>query len=140
MSSRRRKAKGKRALAKGGRQQAAKQGSQELAALELEEFSLEEYSGELPHPEILARFEEIVAGSASMIFDEMQANGKHRRKQENRVVRANAWTFAFAVVTTHLAELATLGFGGFLIWHDRPITGFSILVGQVALLRWGRKG
>jgi uncharacterized membrane protein len=107
--------------------------------LELQEFSLEEYSGELPHPEILERFEQIVDGSAAMIFDEMRENGAHRRKQENRIVRANAWTFSFAVVTTHLAELAALGFGGYLILIDKPIEGFAILVSQVALLRWGKK-
>lgn len=106
----------------------------------MEEFLLEEYQGELPHPEILQRFDEIVPGSAKAIFDEMQANGAHRRKMENRVNRTNSWTFSFAVVATHLAELATLGFGGLLIYIDKPVEGFAILVAQVALLRWGKKG
>lgn len=138
MANRRRRAKGKRVANREGHP--ARADAKELQGLSVEEFSLEEYSGELPHPEILQRFDEIVPGSAKTIFDEMQANASHRRKQENRIARANTWTFSFAVVATHLAEIALLAFGGVLIWYDKPIQGFALLVGQVALLRWGKKG
>lgn len=104
------------------------------------EYTFEEYSGELPHPELLARFDEIVPGSAQMIFEEMQSNGSHRRAVEKRVSQVNVWTFGFSVVATHLAEIAMLGFGAALIWTERPWWGLAVLIGQVAFLRWGKKG
>ena len=135
MASKRRKAKGKRAVAK---KDESSQGT-EIHGLELQEFSVEEYSGELPHPEILRGFNEIVPGSADLIFDELRANGRHRRKQENRIIRANTWTFSFSVVSAWVIEAAALVFGGYLIVTDQQAEGFTILVGQIALLRWGRK-
>jgi uncharacterized membrane protein len=50
------------------------------------------YTGPLPHPEVLARFEEIYPGAAKIIFETFDAQSKHRMKLEERVVLGNVAT------------------------------------------------
>ena len=49
----------------------------------------EQYSGPTPHPAYLREIQEIVPGSAEMIFREFELQGTHRRALERKIVSGN---------------------------------------------------
>lgn len=49
----------------------------------------EQYSGPTPHPDYLREIQEIVPGSAEMIFREFELQGTHRRAMERKIVSGN---------------------------------------------------
>lgn len=46
----------------------------------------ESFSGPMPHPDHLERYEQLHSGAAAMIFREFEAQGQHRRELENAIV------------------------------------------------------
>jgi uncharacterized membrane protein len=91
----------------------------------------EMYSGPLPHPEILRKFEEISPGAAKMILQKFEQQSDHRRDLESRVVRGQIrqadtgqW-MAFGL-------LGTIILGGlFLAYTGRDMVGFGAIVTAV---------
>ena len=47
------------------------------------------YSGPVPHPAILKRFEELLPGSAERLFREFEVQAEHRRSLERRVIASD---------------------------------------------------
>jgi uncharacterized membrane protein len=91
----------------------------------------EMYSGPLPHPDILRKFEEVSPGAAKMILAKFEQQSDHRRDLESRVVRSNIrqadtgqW-MAFGL-------LGTIIVGGLLLANSgRDLVGFGIIVTSV---------
>lgn len=62
---------------------------QRQGALTMQHSSMEAYSGALPHPDHLERFEKIMPGISARIMNMAEKEGDHRRAQETLLVEAN---------------------------------------------------
>lgn len=79
----------------------------------------QQFSGPMPHPELLAQYDEIVPGSAVQIIDQFVAQGQHRMSLEQKVtaseiLRSN-WGLAagFIIAVLMLAVATVFGYWGY---------------------------
>lgn len=91
-------------------------------------YEASSFSGPLPHPDILARYNEVVPNGAERIFAAFERQGVHREALEMVVVKGNirsltmgAW-FGFIIAMT-----AVLG-GIYLIATGKPASGIASIV------------
>ncbi len=91
------------------------------------------HSGPLPAPEQLARYDEIVPGGGKMIFDEFQAQSKHRRSMERLVVTGD-------LIRSLLGLFCGAGIGVYMIWagtrllqQGHSVVGFSTIAAAVVI-------
>ena len=101
------------------------------------------YAGPLPHPETLAKFEQILPGSADRIIKQAEAQTQHRIEMEKKVVSADitksymGLAFAFIIGLVGILGgiyLATLGFDIY-----GPLLSGGSLVSLVAAFIYGTK-
>jgi uncharacterized membrane protein len=90
------------------------------------------FSGPLPHPEVLAKFDEVIPGTASKIVDMAHQQGEHRMMLERKVIlgesrRAN-WGLAFAACFA----AASLVCGTWLIAKGHDVAGLGVVTADLA--------
>lgn len=90
-----------------------------------------EYSGPLPHPAILKGYNDIVAGSADRILQQFEEQGRHRRKQEERVVSHNIRGSTLGQVFAFVLFMTIIVGGGLLIDRGKDIAGAAAIVSAV---------
>ncbi len=83
------------------------------------------YSGPLPHPEILERYNKIVPGSAERILAQFESQSLHRQRIELRVVNADAFAQIFGLICGFILGLIALGGGLFIVYVGKSIAGLS---------------
>ncbi|MFT8465282.1 MAG: DUF2335 domain-containing protein [Liquorilactobacillus satsumensis] len=84
---------------------------------------LEMYSGPIPHPDILKKYDDIDPGAAKLIIDNGVEESKHRRKMEidameysQKDVKRRDWMgFVLGILGILI--------GAFLIWLGHTVTG-----------------
>jgi uncharacterized membrane protein len=86
------------------------------------------YSGPLPHPDVLRRFEEIVPGSAAQIIDQFQAQSAHRREMESVVISANAFSQRLGSISASILALIAIGGGLWLAHEGKSVSGISTII------------
>ena len=109
---------------------------QEFHSIERVERRLE-YSGPLPHPEILGGYEKVLPGSADRILKMAEKQQDHRISNENKLVDAENQSRLLGLVAGFL--IATLGLGGAVYlgyngktWESGIMSG-GTLVGLVTV-------
>ena len=94
----------------------------------------ESFEGPLPHPKILAQYEQAHPGAAKVILDSFQSEQRHRHEIVSRVqageheYRMLGLTFAFFIV------LGILAGSVYLIVHGEYLAGGSLLTIVISLL------
>lgn len=73
-----------------------------------------EFSGPLPHPEILARYEEILPGAATRIFEMAEEQALHRRYMEKNSLALSGRDALLGIVLGFIIALSGI-VGGILI-------------------------
>lgn len=94
----------------------------------------EYYSGVLPHPDHLERFDQIVPGAAARILAQAESQTAHRHAMERKFLNINGTAQILGVVFGGLFLLGGLAIGGFLVHEGRTIAGFATMVGSLATL------
>ncbi len=92
------------------------------------------YSGPLPPPEILRRFDEILPGSAQKIFDQFELQSAHRRQVESTVIASGAFSQRVGSVSGLLLGVVGMGGGIWLAHEGRDFGGFSTVLATLASL------
>ena len=87
------------------------------------------FSGPLPPPEILAKYDAVVPGCADRIVAMAERNQKHRHEMEAVVLPAGIKSERRGQFIGALLYLASLGLGGWCIYTGSPITGVTALLG-----------
>ena len=101
---------------------------------ELRSVEVTTYSGPLPHPNILERFEQIHPGAAAVLFEDFRLQSNHRRKIESSVVRAIVISDIAGTLAASLIGLLGVGGGLWLAHEGRPLGGLSSIFGTLATL------
>ena len=100
------------------------------------------YIGQLPHPEILAHYDEIYPGAAKIIIDRAEKQSDHRMDLEKRAVKSNIVNEKLGIISAFLIALAFgyIAYRCAIAGHDWPasIIGGTTVVGLVATFIKGR--
>lgn len=92
------------------------------------------YSGPLPPPEILEKYERLVPGSAERLFQQFEQQTAHRHTVELRVIKSNTLCQVLGSISALLLSLLALGGGLFLVHEGQSIAGLAALLGALASL------
>jgi uncharacterized membrane protein len=113
-----------------------------LQSIHMQLFA-EFFSGPLPHPDILAKFEKVVPGSAARIIKMAEDQSAHRRDLERTVIRGDDGRAWYGLWTGF--ALGMLGLGGSIAlgllgqpWLATFISG-GTLSGLVGIFVYGTK-
>lgn len=88
------------------------------------------YSGPIPPPSALAKYEEIMPGSADRILRMAETQAQHRQSLEATVVASDVWTERAGLVAAGLLGAIILVGSIWLIGSGRDVEGFVIIIGE----------
>ena len=101
------------------------------------------YSGPLPHPEILERYEKAVPGSAERILAQFESQSLHRQEIELRVVKSDTFAQIFGLICGFILGLIALGGGLVIVYMGKSIAGlaafFFALASFVGVYIYGKR-
>lgn len=92
------------------------------------------FSGPLPHPDILAKFNGIIPDGAERIMQMAENQQKHRMGLENRVVDGNLKRSDTGQILGFIVAFTITIIGGFLIYFDKDTVGIIGLFGPIISL------
>jgi len=86
------------------------------------------FSGPLPHPQILAEYDQVLAGSAERIVRMSEKEQDHQHKIDRRSQLLPFITTTIAQILATVVTVAFIGGGSYLLSIDKDIAGYSSLV------------
>lgn len=92
------------------------------------------FAGPLPHPEILARYEEVLPGAADRIISMAEKQAAHRMHLEKIVVEGDSRRAWWGQWIGGILALVAIGGGICLILQGKSGWGFAVIVAEVASL------
>ena len=101
---------------------------------QITEFTAEFYAGPYPHPELLARYDEIVPGMAQSIVDGVEEQRRHRIRIEDRVITNNIIQAYIGQGTSFIVTLAALYVAYVIASQGNDLMGFGVAMGALATL------
>ena len=103
-----------------------------LAQVHAVEFTA--YSGPIPPPDLLQRFDEIYPGAAQQILDDFVQESAHRRDMERKVVTAESFKEICGSIFAGLIGISGVGGGIWLAHEGRATGGLSSILATLASL------
>ena len=107
---------------------------QELKQIVKKEVSQEIYSGPLPHPDHLKKYDEIYPGAAQIILSSFEKQSDHRRALEKKVINSNIKNERIGQIFAFILAILVIWIGGFLIYLGKNIAGLVALLTPLATL------
>jgi len=92
-----------------------------VAAAAVRKVELSGFSGPLPPPEYLERYDTILPGLADRIVRMAEEQSKHRQVMEKRLLWFDGMKSIFGQLFAFVIVLAGLGIGAYLVMHDKSI-------------------
>lgn len=90
------------------------------------------YSGPLPHPDALARYDEIVPGAAERIICMAEKEMAHRHNTEDRLTKNSIRTTYLGIIFAFLSVLILSGSVIYALYKGFDTVAASIAVGSIA--------
>jgi uncharacterized membrane protein len=87
--------------------------------------------GPLPPPGMLKQYEAILPGISHRMFRQVELQSDHRRALENRALDSSIKRASRGQSFALLIMLLTIGVGAFLIYVDKPLSGFGVLLAGI---------
>ena len=82
-------------------------------------------------------------GSADRLLTMAEEQSRHRKKLEETVVKSGSRNHVLGMILAFVLSLVTIVLGGFLIYHDKSLEGFGLvladLVALVGVFIYGRR-
>lgn len=94
----------------------------------------EHFSGPLPHPVILQKYEEILPGSAERIFEKFESQTEHRHKMERWLVATESVKSILGVFFGFIIGMTAVAGGIYSALQSHPFLGGSLSFAGLALL------
>ncbi len=98
------------------------------------EVSAQFFSGPLPPPEILKKFDEIIHGAAERILKMAEEQSVHRKGLENKVVTSDIARSKWGQILGFIIAITGLIVSGFIAIYGNAIAGGIIGVGTLVSL------
>lgn len=90
------------------------------------------WSGPIPPPDMLQRFDEIVPGAAGRILDTAEKQAYHRMRMEETVIEGDSRRSYLGLIAGFILSAATIAGGIFLIMNDHDWAGGLLVGGNLA--------
>lgn len=107
---------------------------------------VEHFSGPLPHPDTLARYDQIVPGAANRIVTKFEAQTEHRMRIEKIVVWAGSIKEVAGVFLGFIIAVLTISGGIYTALKGQPFlggslsfAGLALIVGAFVTAKYGKK-
>ncbi|MBI1862552.1 DUF2335 domain-containing protein, partial [Candidatus Microgenomates bacterium] len=97
-------------------------------------YTTEQFTGPLPHPAILEKYEHTLPGSADRILGMAEKQATHRRELELKVVRSNIRNEVAGILVTFAITMTSIGGSIWLIAHDKQVAGFLTMISTLLTL------
>ena len=94
----------------------------------------ENYSGPIPHPRLMADWENVIPGSADRILKKFEAQSEHRIDIESRVVRAQNFKQIGGLICGFIVVIFTIGGGIYTALEGHPLLGGSLSFAGLAMI------
>ncbi|HAS84835.1 MAG TPA: hypothetical protein DCS23_02030 [Candidatus Yonathbacteria bacterium] len=100
----------------------------------VQQHSVQSFSGPLPHPDILRKFEEVVPGSAERIIKMAEDQSAHRKDLEQKVISSDIARSKWGQILGFVIAVAGLVVSAIISIYGNAIAGGIIGVGTLASL------
>ena len=118
------------------------QGQQELAQ-EVVGFMAASFSGPLPPPEVLDKYNQIIPNGAERIMAMAEKQSSHRRQLEKTVITTDSRNSLLGIIFALIIGLATITIGGIVIYAGHGFAGTFLgsagLTGLVSTFIYGTR-
>lgn len=94
--------------------------------------SEEHFQGPVPHPMILAQYDEIVPGAADRILSMAEKQLEHRLGIENKAIDSKIRDSKLGMVLGFIIAACVVGVGGMAIYMGKDLLGASTIVTVIA--------
>jgi len=94
----------------------------------------EMFSGPIPHPEIIERYEKILPGAAKTIFSEWESQTRHRQKLEQSVVATDNFKSILGLIFGFVIVLVAIGGGIYIALRGKELFGSGLSLTGLAIL------
>lgn len=84
----------------------------------------EEFSGPIPPPQILLKYEEASRGAANRIISMAENQAAHRRELESKVLTSNIHNERLGMYFAFILTLTLMVLGTYLLMNDKAVEGF----------------
>jgi len=91
------------------------------------------FSGPLPHPEILKKYEEVVPGTGKVIVETFEKQARHRMSVENVVIASDIKNETLGIFIAGGMGFSGFFLAGFALYLDRDITALTILISELTV-------
>lgn len=95
---------------------------------------MQTFSGPLPHPDILKRFDEVVPGAAQRILAMAEEQSAHRRNLEKKVIDSDIARSKWGQILGFCIAIAGLVVSGLIAIYGSALAGGIIGIGTLASL------
>ena len=95
---------------------------------------VEHFSGPLPHPDILAKYESVVPGAAERIIKRFEIQSDHRQNLENMVVKADILKSNLGLLFGFIITMTAIIGGLYTAFKGHPFFGSSVTFVGLAFL------
>lgn len=102
--------------------------SQSVSTTTTSYLQAEIFEGPLPHPAILAEYDQICPGAASRIIAMAEKQAEHRQSLEHMVVSSNCKSQDRGPILGFILAAGVILFGGYLILQGREVSGFVAVI------------
>lgn len=92
------------------------------------------FSGPIPPPEVLQRYNDVIPNGAERILAMAEKQGAHREKLEAQVVTGNISSQKLGSTYAFILSLAAIVGGVWLIHDGKSVTGLATIIADLATL------
>ena len=114
-----------------------------IAQREIQALQVTHYSGPLPHPEALERYNQIIPGAADRIISQFEQQAIHRQGLERHVVQSNTFCQKLGAFSALILGLAGIGGGVYLVHSGQSVPGlttfFTSLCSLIGVFIYGKE-
>lgn len=91
-----------------------------------------EYSGPIPPPSVLKKYDEVCPGLSETLISEFKAQAEHRREIQSCVIGGNVRAQLTGQWMAFFLGLGALGFGAYLAYLGQTGWGIAVAIGSIA--------
>ena len=93
--------------------------------------TVQQYSGPLPHPDDLIRYNQAVPDAAERILSMAESEMKHRHQEEEKLLNSRIRVTYLSIVLSFISVLILTGLVGFSLYIGASGTAVGVAIGAI---------